>query len=223
MENKFILSVYLILSIQMFSGHPLSPETNGSKKLFSGTIEFPTKVDLPLCLFYKGERLFTEKHGPMPWFEYSFYDVPETQTIYVIITSNLTHSTQVANTLATLKIPADTDYICYKLQAKRNVVEDEHTLLTWEIFDHKLIDNIIPLNSLIFLFNPNLITGLKIQSWRAENIFRVIPTILIKPNTNKEEIDRILNLAQLAALDIKAIHGQNQSNATTIISAPKSN
>jgi len=222
MKNKIILFVYLILSTQLFSEQPSIYEQNNSKKMFSGVIEFPIKTDLNLCLFYKGEKLLMEKHNTMPWFEYSFYDVPETHTIYVIITNNISVCTQVANTLQTLTICPENDYICYKLQAKRNPIEDEHTLLTWEIFDHKLIDNKIPLNSLIFLFNPKLIAGLKTQSWKAENIFRVIPTILIKSDTSKEQIERALNIAQLAALDIKAIHNQNQSNTNTIISAPKS-
>ena len=222
MKNKFILFVYLILSVQIFSEQLLASEQNSSKKMFSGVIEFPVKTDLSLCLFYKGEKLPIENHTSMPWFEYSFYDAPETQIIYVIITNNLTHCTQVANTLETLKVCADNDYICYKLQAKRNITEDEHTVLTWEIFDHKLINNVIPLNSLIFLFDPKLIAGLKTQSWKAENIFRVIPTILINPHASKEEIERALNIAQLASLDIKSIHGQSQSNITNIISVPKS-
>ncbi len=222
MKNKFILFVYLILSVQIFSNQQPVFEQNNSKKMFSGVIEFPMKADFNLCLFYKGEKLCTEKHGPMPWIEYSFYDNPETHGIYIIITDNLSHCTQVANTLETLKVCKNNDYICYKLQAKRSVMDDDYTVLTWEIFDHKLIDNIVPVNSLIFLFDPKLIAGLKLQSWKAENIFRVIPTILINPDASQSEIERALTIAQLAALDIKSIHGQNQSNTTsTIISTPK--
>lgn len=222
MKNKFILSVYLILSLQLSFQELLASSENSSKKMFSGTVEFSIKTDLTPCLFYKGEKLLTEKNGPMSWHEYSFYDAPETQTVFVIITNRLAHSTQVANTLATLKVDADNDYICYKLQAKRNLIENDNAILTWEIFDHKLLDNIIPLNSLIFLFDPNLVAGLKTQSWKAENIFRVIPTILIKTEASPEDIERALNIAQLAALDIKAIHASNQSNTNNIISVPKS-
>ncbi len=219
MKNTIILFVYLILSIPVVSENGILLDQNSSKKMFSGIIEFPFKANFNPCIFYKGEKLLTEKHGPMPWIEYSFYDVAETHTIYVIITNNLTHCTQVANTLQTLKVCSDNDYICYKLQAKRNIIENEHTLLTWEIFDHKLIDNIIPLNSLIFLFDPKLIAGLKTQSWKSENIFRIIPTILIRPDVTQAEIERAFTIAQLAALDIKSIHAQNQS--ANIVSIPK--
>lgn len=222
MKNKFILSVYLILSLKIVSQQSPFLEQSSSKKMFSGTIEFPIKTNFNLCLFYKGEKLFTETHSPMPWIEYSFYDVPETHSIYIVITDQVAHATQAANTLQTLKIYQNNHYICYKLQAKRSVMEDEYTVLTWEIFDHKLTDNIIPENSLIFLFNPELIAGLKLQSWKAENIFRVIPTILIKPDASLSEIERALNVAQLAALDVKSIHAQNPSTvASTIISTPK--
>ena len=151
-----------------------------------------------------------------------FMTIQRTHSIYIIITDNLTHCTQVANTLETLKVCTNNDYICYKLQAKRNVLEDDYTILTWEIFDHKLVDNVVPVNSLIFLFDPKLIAGLKLQSWKAENIFRVIPTILVKPDASQSDIERALTIAQLAALDVKSIHAQNQSNtASGIISVPK--
>ena len=220
--NYFIQFVYIILSIQAFSEESINLEQNNTKKMFSGIIEFPVKTDLNLCLFYKGEKLFSEKHNPMPWFEYSFYDSVQTNTIYMVITNNVSICTHTANTLNTLKICSENNYICYKLQAKRNIVENENTILTWEISDHQLKDSLIPVNSLIFLFDPQFIAGLKTQSWKAENIFRIIPTILIKPDISKEEIDRALTIAELASLDIKALHTKNKSHAnSTIISIPK--
>jgi hypothetical protein len=201
MKNKIILfAIFLITSSSFYSN-------NSTKKMFSGSIEFPCYANFDdLCLFYKGERLKIENHGSIPTIEHSFFDDATTNCIYVIITKEVTHCTQVANTLASLKISPNCDYICYKLEAKRDVNPQEGSMLSWSIFDHKLVDNYIPFNSLILLFNPSLIAGLKIQSWRAENAFRVVPTIVIESSTSSNEINKAIIAGQLAALDVNAVH-----------------
>jgi len=206
MKNKIILFVIFLTASSFFYA------SNNTKKMFSGAIEFPCYANFEdLCIFYKGERLKIENHGSMPTIEYSFFDEAQINCIYVIITKEVTHCTQIANTLESLKICPNSDYICYKLEAKRDLTPDEGAMLSWTIFDHKLVDNYIPLNSLIFLFDPSLISGLKIQSWRAENAFRVVPTIAIDSFINAKKINKAIVAGQLAALDINTVHASTEN------------
>ena len=101
------------------------------------------------------------------------------------------------------------------MQAKREYSKQDSQLelLTWTITEHHLPDNIIPNNSLIFLFDPNLIAGLKVQSWKPENLFRIIPTLVIHPTATEAQIQRAMVIARLAALDIDAIHAKITNNA----------
>lgn len=215
MKNLHYLTLLLCYGIQIAGSYLQAQEQT---KLFSGSIEFPYKMNYDLCLFYKGEKLTFEQHSNMPILEFSFVDNRETHTVYFIITDGLTCCTEYANTLQSLQIAPDSQYICYKLQAKREIDQDEHELLTWDIVDHNLPRNIIPHNSLIFLFNPKLIAGLKIQSWKPENVFRIIPTLLINPRATIPELERCMLIARLAALDIDALHVKK----TTPINNPTS-
>jgi hypothetical protein len=97
------------------------------------------------------------------------------------------------------------------MQAKRELDLELQQTLTWEILPHHLINGQIPHNSLIFLFDPELIAGLKIQSWKPENIFRIIPTLVIHPSASVEQLQRAMIIARLASLDIDAIHSKANS------------
>src|SRR5437016_4781051 len=106
MKNKIILFAIFLITPTFFSG------SSSTKKMFSGSIEFPCYANFDdLCLFYKGEKLKIENHGSIPLIEYSFFDDSQTNSIYVIITQEVTHCTQVANTLASLKVYTESDYI----------------------------------------------------------------------------------------------------------------
>lgn len=207
MKNKIILLLNIFLAVPLF----LYP-SNAIKKMFSGSIEFPhASTFSDLCLFYKGEKLKIENHGSMPVVEYSFFDSADVHSIYLIITKEVTQSIQTANTIENLKILPNSDYICYKLEAKRDINLDQSSTLSWHIHDHKITNNTIPLNSVIFLFEPKYITGLKVQSWRAENTFRIIPTIVIDPSTTKKQLSQAIIAGQLAAIDINSVHAPNDN------------
>lgn len=185
-------------------------------KLFSGSIEFPCKLDYDLCLFYQGQKLEFETSKTSPFVQFSFIDSKNTQTVYVIITNGLTCCTNQSNTVECLCVVDESSYICYKMTGKRETNEDEHQLLTWEISDYQIKDGQIPENSLIFLFEPSLIAGLKVQSWKPENVFRIIPTLVIAPSATADQIKRAMIIARLTALDIDAIHAKaTKNNATT--------
>ena len=180
-------------------------------KLFSGSIEFPHKLTYDLCLFYNGQKLDFEGSNTSSFMQFSFLDSSKTQLIYFIITNGLTCCTAQSNNVDCLCVQDESSYICYKMQAKRELDRDEQQILTWEILPHQLSNGQIPQNSLIFLFDPELIAGLKVQSWKPENIFRIIPTLVIHPHTTVEQLQRAMVIARLAALDIDAIHSKTNS------------
>ncbi len=184
-------------------------------KLFSGAIEFPTAQDYDLCIFYKGQKLKLDQTGPSDIVEFSFNDTKETQTIFLIITHAITCITEESNTIEHLKLAQQHPYVCYKLQAQREGHNDQHQLLTWKIEEHELTDRIIPQNSLVFLFDPRLIAGLKVQSWKPECVFRIIPTIIASPTATEKELNRAMTIARLAALDIDAIHAKTTKSSPT--------
>ena len=193
----------------------LTAEHDNSTKLFSGSIEFPMKIDSDLCIFYKGQKLCLDKSSANEIVQFSFIDHKDTQTIFLIITQAISCLTEESNTIQHLQLTKANDYICYKLQAQRNSQDDEHELLTWKIEQHHLEKGILPQNSLILLFDPNLISGIKIQSWKPECVFRLVPTIIVLPTATEKEINRTMVIARLAALDVDAIHAKSQKPIST--------
>lgn len=186
--------------------------SHNETKLFSGSIEFPCLLNYDLCLFYQGQKLEFEHSSASPFIQFSFIDSKDVQTVYVLITNNLTCCTQESNTVECLCVVDNSSYVCYKMQAKREFFnKDEDQMLTWDICEHHLDNGQIPANTLIFLFDPSLIAGLKIQSWKPENLFRIIPTIVINPTASTKQIKRAMTIARLAALDIDAIHAKSNS------------
>lgn len=206
MIQKIILSMLLLTAL-----HGQQNCAIDETKLFSGSIEFPHKLTYDLCLFYNGQKLDFEGNSTSSFMQFSFLDSHKTQLIYFIITNGLTCCTAQSNNVDCLCVQDESSYICYKMQAKRELDADDQQILTWEILPHELSNGQIPHNSLIFLFDPALIAGLKIQSWKPENIFRIIPTLMIDPNTTIEQLQRAMIVARLAALDIDAIHSKTNT------------
>ena len=211
MKKSYLLIIAIFLTIFQQTQAFLQDST----KLFSGSIEFPIQMDYDLCIFYKGEKLKTEQSINNDSIQFSFVDKNETQTIFLIITHSMTCITEESNTIEHLKLTKDNSYICYKLQAQREMQDDDHQILTWKIEEHVLTQRVIPQNSLIFLFDPSLIAGLKIQSWKPECVFRIVPTIIAVPTATQKELDRAITIARLAALDIDAIHAKTTKNTPT--------
>ena len=205
MLQKTILYILLLTALhgQQF--------TIDETKLFSGSIEFPHKLTYDLCLFYNGQKLDFEGNNTSSFMQFSFLDSHKTQVVYFLITNGLSCCTSESNNVDCLCVQDNSSYICYKMQGKRDFDGDDQQILTWEILPHELSNGQIPHNSLIFLFDPTLIAGLKIQSWKPENIFRIIPTLVIHPNVTIEQLQRAMIIARLVALDIDAIHSKTQT------------
>lgn len=187
---------------------------NYENKLFSGSIEFPYHTDYDLCIFYKGQKLDFETNNNAPFVQFSFLDHKNVTTVYLVITNALTCTTSESNNVNCLRVIDDNAYVCYKLQAQRNFEKDQEEL-SWNICQYTLPHNQIPHNSVIFLFDPTLIAGLKVQTFKPENVFRIIPTIMIDPHANIDQIKRAMIIARLASLDIDAIHAKPEKISTT--------
>lgn len=218
MKNIFIIvsMSFFLCSTDIKSEYSILP-SNNSTKLFSGSIQFPCKLDYDLCLFYKGQKLEFEHNNTSNFVQFSFLDSSDTHCVYLIVTNGLTCLAEHSNLVECLQIPQDHHYICYKMQANREYSSQElqDELLTWTITEHRLSHNVIPNNSLIFLFDPNLIAGLKVQSWKPENVFRIIPTLLITPDATTQQLNRAMIVARLAALDIDSIHAKKRTHTST--------
>lgn len=212
-----IKKIFLLLCCMLMNAQAM--QAHDETKLFSGSIEFPCSLNYDLCLFYQGQKLDFERSKSSPFVQFSFVDSKEVHTVYLLVTNGLTCCTQESNTVQCLCVVDDSSYICYKMQAKRESHADEHQLLTWEISEHRLQNGQVPQNSLIFLFEPSLIAGLKVQSWKPENLFRIVPTVVIHPTATEAQIQRAMVIARLAALDIDAIHAKitNSANPTHAI------
>lgn len=185
--------------------------TSSSSKLFSGYVQLPIPIDkADLCFFYNGQKLKTEHYANDKFVEYSFIDSKNLQTLYFVFTNYFScqsESEHFNNTVTHLQIPKNFNYKCFKLCATRFYdEEDEAQYLTWNITEQQLTNGIIPENSIIFLFNIDFIDQLEIHSWKQENYFRLIPTIILKQNINKNELKKAMSTARLTSIDIDPIH-----------------
>lgn len=207
MKLKNIIISVLLCCIFIFQHHIVA-----STKLFSGSIEFPCKAEYNICLFYNGQKLEFESSTNSNFVQFSFLGEKNIYTLYFLVTNGLTCCTKESNNVDCLYVADEKSFICYKLEAKRESQKNSNDLLTWNISNYDLKQGQVPENSIIFLFDPSLIAGLKVISWNPENLFRIIPTLLINPTATKEELQRACNIARLAAMDMERIHEKSCCN-----------
>ncbi len=199
-------------SLLFFSVYVAQQNAAEPTKLFSGSIEFPYKSEYDICLFYNGQKLEFESSASSNFVQFSFLGEKNIHTLYFLITNGLTCCTKESNNVDSLYVADEQSFICYKLEAKRESQKNSNDLLTWNISNYDLNQGQVPENSIIFLFDPSLIAGLKVISWNPENLFRIIPTLLINPTATKEELHRACNIARLAAMDMDRIHEKSCCN-----------
>ena len=69
----------------------------------------------------------------------------------------------------------------------------------------------MPDNTVIFLFDANLIEGLNVKSWPQNSNARILPEIIIKKSIDQQVISRAIIIARLAALELDTIHQHNMT------------
>ena len=100
------------------------------------------------------------------------------------------------------------NYKFYRLYGMRN-----GDLLSWEIEEETLEDNYIPENTLIFVFDPDLVDGLRPVSWKKENQMRLLPDIIMDKTKSYDEFAAAMNYACLSAMDLDAYHKREGSQS----------
>ncbi|MBM17760.1 MAG: hypothetical protein CL947_01670 [Epsilonproteobacteria bacterium] len=182
-------------------------------KLFIGTIEFPANINnTDFCIYYKGKKLNNEWNQSKLSAEFSFLESQYTQTLYILISNNISYQTQDDNTIHHLQLQ-DNFYKCYELKAQRSSHEESKSIcFSWDLSNKQLKEGIIPDNTIIFLFNPLLIEGLQVHSWNNNQTMRIIPTIKIKQTVQEQELLRTMTIAQLKAIDINTVHTKDKKS-----------
>lgn len=202
--KKLIFLLACVINFQLQAIEPLEPTT-----LFLGTIKFPEELNNnDLCLYYKGTKLATEWDKNNLSSQFSFVESKLSQTLYVLVCNDISCKADKDNTIQHLHVIGDT-YLCYELQATRIYDEqDNFTSFSWDSKEIKLEDGIIPDNTVIFLFNPNLVEGLLVHTWNKNQAMRLVPTIRILNTATSKEIIRAMTIARLKAVDIDTIHAK---------------
>lgn len=210
---KILLCIFNLLSINI-----IALATQDPTKLFIGTVQFPTTLDFDLCLYYKGQKVDTDCSKKDPHVQFSFLESKYTQEMFILICENISYHTE-NNTIQNLRV-TDNSYKCFKLSATR--IYDNHNDVvgfSWDAQECELEEKIVPDNTLFFVFNPDLIQGLSVQSWKTDNTLRIIPTITINQIASAEQLKRAMTIARLAAIDIDTVHKKNNHQSVQSQSA----
>lgn len=214
-------SVFLIISIfciQLKAIDPLEPTT-----LFLGTIKFPKAfTNNDLCLYYKGIKLAAEWDKNNASAQFSFLESKTSQNLYILISNDIAYHADSKNTIKHLELSTKS-YLCYELQATR-IYDENDTLISfsWEAKECDLNSNIIPENTVIFLFNPDLVEGLQVFTWNKNQAMRLLPTIHVIDTEPREDLlVRSMTIAQLKALDLDNIHTKESTIKNSKIAPSK--
>jgi len=184
--------------------------------IYLGSIKFPMHIrNTHLNLFYKGKKLsidINNKEKELRLFPYSLEEEKSNQQFHMIICSECKIASK-DNTVQYLYVPSKVDYKFYTLNAARSYNEKkEINGYLWTCTQEQLLDdNIIPDNTVIFIFDANLIEGLQVKSWPHNSNARVLPEIVIKNTVSKKDLYDAFDKASLAALPLNTIHQRNMT------------
>jgi len=177
-----------------------------------GTIAFPHSVIPHANIYYNGKKLpidIDTKEKRVNIIPYCLEESKSNQQFHMIICSECKIASK-ENTIQYLHVPKSVPYKFYTLSAARQYnKEQEVDGYLWNVHEDTLVHNIIPDNTIIFLFNANLIEGLHVKSWPQNSNIRILPEIVIKKSVSKNDISDAMNSAALASMDLDAIHKRN--------------
>jgi len=175
-----------------------------------GSVSFPKTVAPDLNFYYKGKKLSIDVYGKEKEFKivpYSLEEQKSTQQFHMIICSECKFLPK-DGTIQHLYVPQGIAYKFYTLSAARRYNENQEVDgYLWSVMEEQLLDgNIIPDNTVIFLFNANFIAGLHVKSWPQDSSARILPEIVIKDSVNQVDLSREVIISRLAAMDMDTIH-----------------
>ncbi len=192
-----------------------------------GSINFPMPVRPDLSLYYKGDKLPLDNNAEklvrryyqkeedlvlagIKNVPYSLLELKTVQKFHMLIAAEILPASQ-DNTIFYWYVPQGVAYKFYTLSAARHVIHEED-FCSWSVTQEYLLqDNIIPDDTIIFLFDAQLVFGLEVKNWSQNSNVRLIPEIIIKPSASLEQITKAMNYGRLAALDVDAFHSHDFS------------
>lgn len=188
-----------------------------------GNIVFNTPVDPDVCLYYKGNKLqldinnekmvrrigqVTPTKKLVTMVPYTLSEAKAIQHFHILICCKPEISS-IDNIINYLYVPHNTPYKFYTLSGARQYNDNQLDGCTWNVTEEFLLDDqIIPDNTIIFLFNADFIQGLEVKSWPLNSNVRVLPSIVIKHTITPESIRQAMIEARLAGMDFDAIHNR---------------
>ena len=180
-----------------------------------GSVIFPKNIDPDLNIYYKGKKLSIDvnsKEKEVRLVPYSLEEKKSNQQFHMIICAECKIASK-DNTVQYLYVPAKTPYKFYTLAAARSYNEDKEVDgYLWTSTEERLLDdNIIPDNTVIFVFDANFIEGLNVKSWAQGSSARILPEIVVKKSISQKDLSRAIVKARLASLDLDTIHQRNMT------------
>jgi hypothetical protein len=232
MKKQIILVTLLTTFGTLFSAPKSLLEYEEPMAPFIGDIVFPTNVDPDLCLYYKGNKIQLDinhdkkskrlgqlltKKELVKIVPYALNEAKATQKIHLLICQQPEFSS-LDNTINYLYVPENMSYKFYTLTATRTYDSEKVAqACCWDVVEEVLAeDQIIPDNTVIFLFNANFIAGLEVKNWPLNSNIRVLPTIIMHKNIDPEDIVRAIVQARMIAIDFDTIHNHHVHNASKI-------
>ena len=75
------------------------------------------------------------------------------------------------------------------MQGTRYFNDKGEEVLSWTVVEKELGENVVPNNTLTFVFDPNLVEDLQVISWKKEDQMRILPNIVMKKDVEKESMN----------------------------------
>ena len=221
--DKFMKIKTIFLTMVCFGGVLFSRDSLFDYQepitLCIGNIVFPQKINPDLSIYYKGNKvqIDVEPKKEIDIVPFSFMEEKSTQKIHVLICSELKFSSD-DNTIKYLYAPFEVSYKFYTLSASRKRNSDgEMAGYLWTINQETLPDDrCLPDNSMIFLFDADLISGLEVKEWTRDNNTRFLPNIVIKKSATAQMLSQAIVKSRLAAIDVDTFHTNNGMCVKTI-------
>lgn len=178
-----------------------------------GTIVFPKKVHPYPNLYYNGRKLSIDvdlKEKEVKVIPYSLEEAQSKQQFHMIICLECKFASK-ENTVQYLYIPKNVSYKFYTLSAARQYNNDKEVDgYLWTLTQDQLsADRIIPDDTIIFLFNADLIEGLHVKSWPQNSNVRILPEIVIKKSACQQDLSDAMTQGAAASVGLNRIHKHN--------------
>jgi len=202
-----------------------------------GSISLPRPLlveSVDLSLYYKGNKLpldmSPEKtvrkfHHNKEYINkveikaipYSLVEAKAVQSFHMLICENVSVSSR-SNTVQHLCVPKDVSYRYFILHGARQYDENNQVDgCLWSVQEQSLHgEQAVPDNTIVFVFDADLIEGLEVKSWAQNSNVRLMPDIVIKKTATESDLKQAIVQARLAAMDLDAIHNHNLNSVKKI-------